>query len=114
MIVLPSRVEFPIWVTQGFNTLGVRVPKHDISQRLARLCGGSITSTSANKSGMTPPCSAVEAENQLGEKVDLILDAGLTQLKQPSTVVQIQGKNFLILREGPIKKKNVLNILKKN
>jgi tRNA A37 threonylcarbamoyladenosine synthetase subunit TsaC/SUA5/YrdC len=63
---------------------------------------------------MTPPCSAVEAENQIGEKVDLILDGGLTKLKQPSTVVQIQGKNFWILREGPIDTKKILNVLKKN
>ena len=51
MLVLPAKVEYSIWVTHGAKTLGVRVPDHDVARGLARLSGGAIMSTSANKAG---------------------------------------------------------------
>jgi L-threonylcarbamoyladenylate synthase len=102
MLVLPARVEYPIWITQGAKNLGVRVPGHEVSRELAKLSGGVIVSTSANKSGEKPHATAEGAADQLGEEVDLILDGGRTPLTKPSTVLDLSGEQARILRRGPI------------
>lgn len=111
MLVLPAKVKYPIWVTHGASTLGVRVPDHDVARRLADLSGGVIISTSANKSGEPPPDTAREAADRLGGDVDLILDGGPSPLKQPSTVLDLSGEQAWILRSGPITAKKLREVL---
>jgi L-threonylcarbamoyladenylate synthase len=102
MLVLPAKVEYSVWITHGAKTLGVRVPDHRVSLDLAKLSGGVIVSTSANISGEEPAITASEAVEQLGNKVDLILDDGPSSGMEPSTVVDLSGVNPWILRKGPI------------
>ena len=110
-MVLPARVDYPIWVTHGARTLGVRVPDHQVARRLAKLSGGVIVSTSANKSGDPPPKTAQEAAEQIGEEVDLILDAGPAPLRQPSTVIDLSGDELWIIRPGPIRAEDIKRAL---
>ena len=110
MLILPTKVKFPIGVTSGLNTLGVRVPDNEISRKIARYSGDIIVSTSANITGEKPPSTAIEAARQIGEEVDLILDGGPTQLK-PSTVIDLKSDQVKILRKGPITRKQIMNAL---
>lgn len=102
MLVLPAKVEYSIWITHGASTLGVRVPDHPVARRLAKLSGGVILSTSANRSGEPPPVTAREAFEQIGGEVDLVLDGGPAPLTNPSTVLDLSGEQAWILRKGPI------------
>ena len=102
MLVLPAKVEYSIWITHGASTLGVRVPDHSVAWRLAKLSGGVIVSTSANRSGEPPPVTAREAYEQIGGEVDLVLDGGPAPLTNPSTVLDLSGEQAWILRKGPI------------
>jgi L-threonylcarbamoyladenylate synthase len=110
-MVLPARVDYPVWVTHGARTLGVRVPGHPTARRLARLSGGVVVTTSANKSGEPPPRTADEAAAQIGEEVDLILDAGPAPLKKPSTVLDLTGEEIWIIRPGPITAEDIKKAL---
>lgn len=111
MLVLPAKVEYSIWVTHGASTLGVRVPDHDVARRLAKLSGGVIVSTSANKSGELPPSTASGAVKRLGGEVDLVLDGGPSPLTQSSTVLDLSGEHVWILRKGPISAKQLREAL---
>ncbi len=102
MLVLPAKVDYSMWVTHGAKTLGVRVPDHEVSRKLAKLSGGVIVSTSANKSGEKPPNTVGEVMDQVGDKVDIILDGGQSPGAQPSTVLDLSGEHAWILRQGPI------------
>ena len=102
LLVLPSKVIYSIWVNHGASTLGVRVPDHHVARKLAELSGGVIVSTSANKSGAMPPTTSDEADRQVGNEVDLIIDDGPSPLKQSSTVLDLSGDEAWILRKGPI------------
>ena len=73
-MVLPKKPSLPNIVTLNLNSVAVRVPNHDIALALIRLSGGLLVGTSANKSGRKPPRTALEATDQIGEEVDLILD----------------------------------------
>jgi L-threonylcarbamoyladenylate synthase len=111
-LVLPSKVSYSIWVTHGKKTLAIRVPDHKIARELARLSGGVIVSTSANISGEEPSRSVNEAEQQIGKKVDLILDGGPSMNQPPSTILDLSGEQLWILRSGPITGKEILKVLR--
>jgi len=100
-IILKRRETSPSWLGGNPNLIGLRIPNHPAALRLTRLCGGCLTGTSANISGKTPPTTAEEAERQIGDKVDLILDGGRTGLGVSSTVLDLSTGNPRILRMGP-------------
>jgi len=84
------------------GNLGFRVPAHEaILQTLAQL-PGPLVLTSANRSGAAPATSAQEAAEALGESVALIIDDGPSHFGQPSTVVQVGGNTWKVLREGVV------------
>ncbi len=112
MLVLPARIEYSVWVTHGAKTLGVRVPDHDVARRLAELSDGVIVSTSANRTGEPPATTAEEAADQIGDKVDLILDGGPAKSQPPSTVLDLSGEQLWILRAGPITGEQIKDALK--
>lgn len=111
-LVLPSKVSYSIWVTHGKKTLGIRVPDHKIARELAKLSGGVIVSTSANISGEDPPKSVNDADQQIGKKVDLILDGGRLLGQIPSTILDLSGEELWILRSGPISGNEILKVLR--
>jgi len=109
-LVVPKKPTLPDIVTCNEDSVGVRVPKHDIAIQLIRLSNGLLVGTSANKTGAKPPRTAYEAAEQLGEDVDMILDGGPTTVGKPSTVVDLTSEKPKILREGPISLEEVLRV----
>jgi L-threonylcarbamoyladenylate synthase len=112
MLVLPKIMDYPIYVTFGKKTLGIRVPGSAISRSLAELSAGVIVSTSANKSGANPPLTAKEAINQIGREVDVVVDGGACPGKLPSTVLDLSGSDMWIIRSGPITGDMIMEALK--
>jgi L-threonylcarbamoyladenylate synthase len=112
MMILPKKIDYPIWVTHGKKTLGIRIPGNDISRKLAKYTAGVLVSTSANKSGANPPLTAKEAINQLGREIDVVVDAGPSQGQLPSTILDVSSDQMWILRSGPITRKMILETLK--
>jgi L-threonylcarbamoyladenylate synthase len=101
-IVMPTVRKLPYLLDQGSGEVGLRVPALDSCVKLIEQCGGFLTGTSANASG-SPPCrTAAEALEELGGKVDLILDGGTLQGEE-STVVRVRGHSVEVLREGAVK-----------
>ncbi len=100
-LVLPTKLPLNAQVLQdGF--VAVRVPDDPFCLRLIDRFGGPITGTSANRSGMPPAINAKQVRQQLGDRVDYILDAGDAQQKTPSTVVKVTGGTIEVLREGVV------------
>ncbi|MDI6884182.1 MAG: L-threonylcarbamoyladenylate synthase [Hadesarchaea archaeon] len=101
-VVVKAKPTVSKLLTSGTGKVGIRVPDHPAALRLIEFAGGPITTTSANVSGGPPPTTVKEALGQLGDKIDLALDAGRCELRTPSTVVDLSTKHLKILREGPI------------
>jgi L-threonylcarbamoyladenylate synthase len=100
-IVAPVRRSLPEQLTEGSKSLGVRVPGHARCLELISACGGWLTGTSANLSGLPSARTAEEAFLQVGGTVSLILDGG-TLAGKASTVVKVVADKVTILRTGPI------------
>ena len=84
------------------GTVGLRVPSCAITQEILHELGEPIALSSANISGESPAITAEEVALQLGDQLDLILDAGESDLKKPSTVVKVEADSLEVLREGAI------------
>ena len=84
------------------DTLGLRVPAHDTILDVLRMLAGPIALSSANLSGRPDAVTAAEVIEQLGEKIDLVLDDGRSRFAQPSSVVRVNETGCEILREGVV------------
>jgi len=89
----------PAVLTAGTATIGVRLPHHESPCALARQLG-PLPVTSANLSGHPDARDVSEVMDQLGSRIDLILDGGPARGGIPSTVVDCSGELPTILRSG--------------
>ena len=90
------------------DTVGVRVPDHDVPRELVRLLGSPITGTSANIAGGPEPLSADDVRSQLGDRVDYIIDGGRCPGGTPSTVVDCTTDPPRIIRAGAISREELV------
>jgi len=95
----PLTIVFPSVDGRG---VGVRMPSNRIALELLRRTAVPVFAPSANRSGEPPAKSANEVATALGDELDLILDGGVTTLKEASTVVRVTDGGWEILRRGSI------------
>jgi L-threonylcarbamoyladenylate synthase len=98
-LVVPRHPSIPDAVS-SMPTAGV-IPDLDGTRDLLRLTG-PLAVTYANASGQSSSATVMGVEMQLGGKIPLILDGGVTPGGIPSTVVDCTGPEPRVLREGPI------------
>lgn len=105
-LTLVSELKAPVprMLDQGTGTLGVRVPALKEALELIGACGGMLVGTSANLSGRPSSRTAAEAQEQLGDSVDMILDGGRLGGME-STVVRVAGRGVIVLRKGMVRVK---------
>ena len=100
-LVLPKVVSLPSYLAQG-STVAVRMPNHPVCLSLIRGLGAPVIGTSANLSGNPSALTADEAKQQIGDKVDLVIDGGRCSGGVESTIVDATGGTALVLRQGII------------
>ena len=83
------------------GTIGIRLPAHPWMQGLMEKLDCGITSTSVNRSGAPPLADPGEIGKELGEEIDLLVDANILS-GAPSTVVEARGEKPVILRQGSL------------
>ena len=110
-LVVRPRMNFPLRVTGDALLVGLRIPSHEIAKRLIKECGGSLIGTSANVSGRPSLTTAKEVVNELGDRVDLVVDGGPVLLGRESTVVKVLGDESTVIREGAISREDILKTL---
>ena len=92
------------------GTVMLRMPLHPVAIELLREVGPMAVS-SANVSGRPPAVKAAEARDQLGDLVDVYLDAGPSQQQAASTIVDLTGDAPRILRPGPVSAERIVEVL---
>ena len=100
-LVVPALADITPLVTDARGTVGVRVPGMPATRELARLVGGPLTGTSANRAGEPPPVTADEAVAAIGSHVDHVLDGGRVG-GRPSSIVDLTTDPPQVLRAGAI------------
>ena len=100
-LVLPVREDTPIHplARAGLDTVGIRVPK-GFAGRLIAAFGRPLAAPSANTSGRISPTTAAHVAADLGERLELALDAGPAGVGLESTIVKVEGETIRLLRPG--------------
>ncbi len=110
-LVLPKAERIPAEVTAGGPTVAVRCPQHPVALALIRAAGVPIAAPSANRFGHTSPTTAEHVWEDLGGRIDLILDAGPTPVGVESTVLDVTQQPPVILRPGGLTKEELEAVL---
>ena len=110
-MILPKAPGLPELLSP-YPTIGIRMPDYQFTLDLLETTG-PLATTSANISGESNPITAQNVLEQLGGRIDLLLDGGETPAAKPSTVVDITRAQIQILREGPIIKSDIEALIKK-
>lgn len=109
--VLPKQPHVPNSVTAGLDTVAVRVPSHPIALALIHASGVPIAAPSANRFGHTSPTTAAHVMDDLGGRIDLILDGGATPVGVESTVLDVTCAPPMILRPGGISREALERVI---
>jgi L-threonylcarbamoyladenylate synthase len=96
----------------GGDTVALRAPDNAIALAMIAGAGEPVTGTSANLSGGPDPVSADEVRRQIGDKLDVILDAGPAEGGVGSTIVDCIGDEPVILREGALSRAEIFDALR--
>ncbi|WP_309131623.1 L-threonylcarbamoyladenylate synthase [Brevibacterium sp.] len=92
------------------GTVAVRMPDDEYALALLTRTG-PLAVSSANISGQPAATSADEAQEMLGDSVDVYLDGGSRTLGASSTIVDLSGETPRIVRSGPIAAADLAEIL---
>lgn len=112
-LLLPKKSIIPDLVTSGLDTVAVRIPGKEITQKLLRSLDFPLVAPSANPFGYVSPTTAEHVNDQLGDKIKYILDGGTCEVGLESTIVGFEGENAVIHRLGGISKEKIESLIGK-
>lgn len=98
-------------VTGEQDTVGLRVPGHDLALALLDGFQGGVAAPSANRFGQVSPTTAQHVEAELGDEVDFVLDGGPCEVGVESTIVDVASDRPRLLRPGGIGREAIEQIL---
>ncbi len=106
-IILKKRDIVPDILTNGGDTVGIRMPDSEITRKLIEYVGLPIATTSANISGEKSGTNIEDIMKDFEGKVEYFINNGESKLGIGSTVVKVVENDTVILREGNIKKEEI-------
>jgi L-threonylcarbamoyladenylate synthase len=111
-LVLPKAAGCPVadLAIAGLDSIAVRVPKHDVAQKILAAFGRPIVAPSANRSGHVSPTTAAHVLADLRGRIDLIVDGGATTVGVESTIVACLDAPTL-LRPGGLPREDIERVL---
>lgn len=101
-LVLPKTERVPKVATAGLDTIGVRMPAHELAIRFLRACETPVVAPSANLSGRPSPTNWQAVHEDLDGRIDCILQGTATEIGIESTVVDCTSEIPLVLRSGGV------------
>ncbi|MEM1922289.1 MAG: L-threonylcarbamoyladenylate synthase [Nitrososphaerota archaeon] len=110
-LVVKKNPSLPKITVAGLETAAVRMPRHKVALRLIEMAETPIAAPSANKSGRPSPTLAEHVLRDLEGEVDLVLDAGPTDIGVESTVLDLASEKPVILRPGGVTLEELENVL---
>lgn len=96
----------------SMDTIGLRIPKNKIALEIIEKSGGIILTSSANLSGEQSVTNIKDININVIERVDIYIEANEKLTGIPSTIIKYENGEITLVREGNIKIKEILKIMK--
>jgi L-threonylcarbamoyladenylate synthase len=110
-LILPKAKAVPEVVTGGQDTVGLRVPAHPLALEMLKAFGGGVAAPSANRFGRVSPTTAEHVKEELGDKIDYLLDGGPCPVGLESTILDLSSDKPRLLRVGAISRLELAEVL---
>lgn len=101
----------PEVISAGDEYIRVRLINDGFLHDIIQTAGVPIVAPSANLSGSATGIKIQNIINELGSRVDYILDCGDIESDVTSTIVQVEDEKLIVIREGKIKKEELAKIV---
>jgi len=95
----------------GLDSIALRAPAHPVALGLISAVGRPLAAPSANRSGRVSPVTAAHVAQDLGGRVDLILDGGPCSVGVESTIISCLDGRLRLLRPGGIARSAIEAVL---
>lgn len=110
-LVLPKADHVLAAVTGGQLSVALRAPAHPVARALLAAFGRGIAAPSANRYGHISPTRATDVQEELGERVALVLNGGDCAVGLESTIVACLDGRVTLLRPGAVSRSQVADIV---
>ena len=94
------------------GTITLRCPDHVVAMDVIAEAGGLVVAVRAGVGASQPALRADQVAADLGDRVDLILDAGPSRYSKPSTIVKVKANGYEIVRAGVYDERIVERLLR--
>ncbi|MSO82820.1 MAG: threonylcarbamoyl-AMP synthase [Acidobacteria bacterium] len=101
-LVMRRARSVPLEVTAGLDTVAIRVPAHPVAHALLVAAAIPVAAPSANLFSRPSPTLASHVLDDLNGRIDMVIDAGPTQVGVESTVLDLTVVPPTVLRPGAI------------
>lgn len=98
--LLNKKQIIPDLVTSGLDRVGIRCPNHELTHELLKSLSFPLAAPSANPFGYVSPTSPQHVNEQLGDKIDYILDGSDCKVGIESTIVGFENDGVIVYRVG--------------
>ncbi len=110
-LVLARPEACPAWFAPDSPTLALRIPDHPVTLALLAAAGAPLAVTSPNLSGLAECLTAQETAKAFEAFDDLlVVNGGRVPGGRASTVIDVTGREPVLLRRGPIPHKELLEV----
>lgn len=99
-LLLKKKPIIPDLVTSGLDTVGIRCPLHSLTKELLQSLPFPLAAPSANPFGYISPTTPLHVNDQLGNKIQYILDGGPCTVGIESTIVGFEKDRPIVYRMG--------------
>jgi len=110
-LILPKANHVPDLTTSGQPTVGIRMPNNQLTLDLLRTLPFPLAAPSANPFGYVSPTNAQHVADQLGNRIDYILDDGDCSVGIESTIIAIENGAPKVLRLGGLSLERIADVL---
>lgn len=101
-LILRRNALVPDVVTAGLDTVGMRCPDHPVTRSIIRAAGVPVAAPSANTSGRPSPTTAAHVLEDLGGRIEGIVDGGPCTVGVESTILDLTAAPPRLLRPGGV------------
>ncbi len=108
-IILSKNKELPDYVTNGKDTIAIRMATSEPLEKLILALGSPVFMTSANQSG-EPICTNLDEIEKMCPDLDGMME-GKVIFSKGSTIIDCSAEEIKILREGPISEEQINKII---
>lgn len=111
-IIVKAAPRLPLKVTANSGNIAVRMPDSAVALAVVRALKCPVTATSANLAGALECTTASGVVEQMGDRVQLVVDGGTTPRDVPTTIVNLAEEGrWTMQREGAISLAEIEDLL---